>query len=125
MNAWIEQDGVLSSTVKALVVPDNKDFGNLQYTAKFFTEGLDRHNYDPFVSVLLNLLKMKNTLSALATVYLVCWLDLEEIWAANIPGFCYEVSVCIDGCSNAVMLVGMVTVYDILLFSQCALHVVI
>ena len=31
MNAWLEQDDVLSGTVDALVVPADLDFGKLQY----------------------------------------------------------------------------------------------
>ena len=49
MNAWIEQDDVLSGTVDALVVPDNMDLGRVQYNAKFLTdEELSvRYNNDP------------------------------------------------------------------------------
>ena len=58
MNAWIEHDDVLSGTVNALVVPDDTDFGNLQYNAKFLTdEELDRYNHDPQVSVHINLIE--------------------------------------------------------------------
>ena len=49
MNAWIEHDDVLSSTVNALVVPDDVDFGNLLYNANCTAnyEKLDRYNHDP------------------------------------------------------------------------------
>ena len=48
INAWIEQDDVLSDTVDALVVPDNMDLGSVQYNAKFLTdEELSRCNNDP------------------------------------------------------------------------------
>ena len=41
--AWIEHDDVLTGTVNALVVPDDIDFGNVQYNAKLLTdEDLDR-----------------------------------------------------------------------------------
>ena len=51
---------MLSGTVNALVVPDDIDFGNLQYNAKFLTdEELDRYSHDPQVSVHINLMRMK------------------------------------------------------------------
>ena len=57
MNAWIEHDHVLSGTVNALVVPDDIDFGNLQYYAKFLTdEELDRYNHDPHASIHIELI---------------------------------------------------------------------
>ena len=57
MNAWIEHDNVLSGTVNALVVPDDIDFGNLQYNAKFLAdEELDRYNHDPYTSIHIELI---------------------------------------------------------------------
>ena len=43
MNAWFEQDDVLSSTVDAMVVLAELYYGNLQYNTKYLTdEVLDR-----------------------------------------------------------------------------------
>ena len=58
MNAWIEQDDVLSGTVDALVVPDNMDLGSVQYNAKFLTdEELSRYNNDPNVDVHIEIIE--------------------------------------------------------------------
>ena len=43
MNAWLEQDDVLSSTEYAMVVPADFYYCNLQYNTKYLTdEELDR-----------------------------------------------------------------------------------
>ena len=57
MNAWLQQDDILSGTVDALVVPADLDFGTLQYNAKFLTdEEPDRYTIDPNVDIYVNII---------------------------------------------------------------------
>ena len=46
MNARLEQDDALSSVIKAMVVPADLYYGNLQYNTKYLTEDeLDKFIY--------------------------------------------------------------------------------